>query len=151
MSERCKRTSKRMSEWPSTNVWILDYSEPQWTFATELTAIMGNACPATPQLAGATTAGRATSVTSTIKILVAYNATFRKLFGYRQFESVTNLQHALNRFTWQELVDERKIGFLKRARKCDPCTSFLLKLLSFSFFFLPPPHVVFELQLCVNK
>ena len=53
---------------------------------------------------------------------VAYNATFRKLFGYRQFESVTNLQHTLNRSTWEELVEERKIGFLKRARKCDDGT-----------------------------
>ena len=44
---------------------------------------------------------------------VAYNSVFRKLFGYRQYESVTNLQHALNRCTWEELVEERKIGFLR--------------------------------------
>ena len=50
---------------------------------------------------------------------VAYNSVFRKLFGYRQFESVTNLQHALNRNTWEELVEERTNGFLRRARKCD--------------------------------
>ena len=30
---------------------------------------------------------------------VAYNSIFRKLFGYRPFESVTNLQHALRRCT----------------------------------------------------
>ena len=35
---------------------------------------------------------------------VAYNSVFRKIFGYRQFESVTNLQHALGRPTWEELV-----------------------------------------------
>ena len=29
MSKRCKRTSKRTSEWPSTAVWILDRSGPQ--------------------------------------------------------------------------------------------------------------------------
>ena len=50
---------------------------------------------------------------------VAYNAIFRKLFGYRMFESVTNLQHALERDTWEELVERRRAGFLKRARSCD--------------------------------
>ena len=30
MSERCEPTSERRSEWPSTAVWILDYSGPQW-------------------------------------------------------------------------------------------------------------------------
>ena len=34
---------------------------------------------------------------------VAYNSVFRKIFGYRYFESVTNLQHALGRCTWEEL------------------------------------------------
>ena len=37
---------------------------------------------------------------------VAYNAIFRKLFGYRDFESVTNLQHALGCPTWDELVEQ---------------------------------------------
>ena len=50
---------------------------------------------------------------------VAYNSVFRKLFGYRSFESVTNLQHSLGRPTWEELVERRKSGFLKRARRCD--------------------------------
>ena len=50
---------------------------------------------------------------------VAYNSVFRKLFGYRYFESVTNLQHSLNRLTWEELVDRRRSGFLKRAKRCD--------------------------------
>ena len=30
---------------------------------------------------------------------VAYNSIYRKLFGYRYFESVTNLQHSLARPT----------------------------------------------------
>ena len=51
---------------------------------------------------------------------VAYNAIFRKLFGYRSFESVTNLQHALKRCTWEELVERRHAGFMHRARKCHP-------------------------------
>ena len=49
---------------------------------------------------------------------VAYNTIFRKLFGYRIFESVTNLQHSLFRKTWEELVDHRLAGFLIRARRC---------------------------------
>ena len=50
---------------------------------------------------------------------VAYNSIFRKLFGYRYFESVSNLQHALGRPTWEELVDRRNTGFLSRARMSD--------------------------------
>ena len=38
---------------------------------------------------------------------VAYNAIFRKIFGYRHFESVSNLQHALDWSTWEELIEER--------------------------------------------
>ena len=53
---------------------------------------------------------------------VAYNSVYRKLFGYRIFESVTDLQHSLKRPTWEELVDQRRSGFLRRARLCD-CAS----------------------------
>ena len=45
---------------------------------------------------------------------VAYNSIFRKLFGYRYLESVTNLQHALGRLTWEELVDKHESGFNAR-------------------------------------
>ena len=38
---------------------------------------------------------------------VAYNSIFHKLFKYRIFKSVTNLQHSLNRKTWEEIVDRR--------------------------------------------
>ena len=50
---------------------------------------------------------------------VAYNSIFRKLFGYRYFESVSNLQHTLQRPTWEELVEKRNNGFTRRARSCD--------------------------------
>ena len=50
---------------------------------------------------------------------VAYNSIFRRIFGYRNFESVTNLQHSLRRCTWEELVDRRRAGFLTRVRTCD--------------------------------
>ena len=53
---------------------------------------------------------------------VAYNSVFRKIFGYRQFESVTNLQHALGRLTWEELVQKRIDGFTRRALLCDSDT-----------------------------
>ena len=33
-SEWCERTNERMSEWPSTAVWILGYSGPQWMGGT---------------------------------------------------------------------------------------------------------------------
>ena len=48
---------------------------------------------------------------------VAYNAIFRRLFGYRHYESVTNLQHSLGRKTWEELVEARQISFLHRAKQ----------------------------------
>ncbi len=41
------------------------------------------------------------------KLRVAYNAIFRKIFDYRNSESVTELQHFLQRPTWEELVDIR--------------------------------------------
>ena len=50
---------------------------------------------------------------------VAYNAIFRRLFGYRMFESVTGLQHALGRHTWEELVNHRSNSFMKRLRLCN--------------------------------
>ena len=50
---------------------------------------------------------------------VAYNSVYRKIFHYRQYESVTDLQHSLDRLTWEELVQERTDGFLKRAHLND--------------------------------
>ena len=42
------------------------------------------------------------------KLRVAYNSIFRRVFGYRMSESVTQLQHALGRPTWEELVEKKK-------------------------------------------
>ena len=50
---------------------------------------------------------------------VAYNSVFRRIFGYRSYESVTSLQHSLNRLNWEELVEARLSGFLIRAKSCD--------------------------------
>ena len=51
---------------------------------------------------------------------VAYNAIFRKLFGYKFTESVTDLQHSLGRSTWEEVVDKKHDSFVKRAKLCTP-------------------------------
>ena len=48
------------------------------------------------------------------QLRVAYNSTFRKIFGYRWSESVTNLQSFLSRPTWEELVERRKSRFFAR-------------------------------------
>ena len=63
------------------------------------------------------------------QLRVAYNSVFRKIFGYRAFESVTNLQHSLvpRRPTWEELVDKRQGVFLQKAQLCEEGS--LIKLL----------------------
>ena len=48
------------------------------------------------------------------RLRVAYNSLFRKLFDYRTWESVTDLQHALKRPTWEELVKKRRDKFHER-------------------------------------
>ena len=45
------------------------------------------------------------------QLRVAYNAIFRKIFGFRYHESVTDLQHNLGRDTWEELVQKRTESF----------------------------------------
>ena len=51
------------------------------------------------------------------RMRVAYNSLFRKVFNYRPWESVTELQHALQRPTWEELVETRANKFLNRVRQ----------------------------------
>ena len=50
------------------------------------------------------------------KLRVAYNSVFRKIIGYRHFESVRELQGLLFRLTWEELIDKRTDGFLSKLR-----------------------------------
>ena len=45
------------------------------------------------------------------QLRVAYNSLFRKIFGYRQSESVTALQGFLGRPTWEQLVERRTRAF----------------------------------------
>ena len=56
----------------------------------------------------------------TRQLRVAYNSVYRKLFGYSYRESVTSLQHALERPTWEELVLKRKADFDSRRLRCAP-------------------------------
>ena len=48
------------------------------------------------------------------KVRAAYNSVFRKIFGYRNFESVTDLQLSLARPTWEMLCEIRKESFYQR-------------------------------------
>ena len=50
------------------------------------------------------------------QLRVAYNSIFRKLFGYRWYESVSGLQSFLGRPTWEQLVEKRVAAFEKRIR-----------------------------------
>ena len=49
-----------------------------------------------------------------LRVRVAYNSIFRKIFDYRWSQSVTDLQHFLSRPTWEELVERRKNCFFAR-------------------------------------
>ena len=48
------------------------------------------------------------------KLRVAYNSIFRKVFHYSWRESVTELQHALDRPTWEELISNRQTKFMAK-------------------------------------
>ena len=48
------------------------------------------------------------------KIRAAYNSIFRQIFGYRTFESVTDLQLSLARPTWEMFCESRKDAFYQR-------------------------------------
>ena len=52
------------------------------------------------------------------KIRAAYNSLFRKLFGYRNYESVTELQLSLARPTWEMLVENLWVKSFQRLSKC---------------------------------
>ena len=54
------------------------------------------------------------------QLRVAYNAIYRKMFGYSYRESVTLLQHTLGRMTWEELLEKRRSDFISRCRRNSP-------------------------------
>ena len=53
------------------------------------------------------------------KIRAAYNSLFRKIFGYRLFESVTELQLSLAAPTWELQIENQKLSFHERLAICD--------------------------------
>ena len=53
------------------------------------------------------------------KIRAAYNSLFRRIFGYRDFESVTELQLSLAAPTWELLIEVQKLSFHERLALCD--------------------------------
>ena len=61
---------------------------------------------------------RIADVSSRNKLRVAYNSIFRRIFGYRYFESVRELQGSLERPTWEALVDKRKQNFKRQLSHC---------------------------------
>ena len=52
------------------------------------------------------------------KVRAAYNSLFRKIFGYRTYESVTDLQLSLASPTWELLVERMKVSFYERLAMC---------------------------------
>ena len=48
------------------------------------------------------------------QLRVAYNSVFRRIFNYRSWQSVRELQACLGRPTWEELVEKRTQKFLHR-------------------------------------
>ena len=52
------------------------------------------------------------------KIRAACNSIFRKIFGYRKYESVTNLQLSLARPTWEMCIERPKLMFYERLAAC---------------------------------
>ena len=47
---------------------------------------------------------------------VAYNSVFRRIFNYRNWQSVRELQTCLSRPNWEELVESRVENFTRRVR-----------------------------------
>ena len=52
------------------------------------------------------------------QLRVAYNSIFRNIFHYSYNESVTALQHALSRPTWEELTEKRVKSFVSKCKSC---------------------------------
>ena len=51
------------------------------------------------------------------QLRVAYNSVFRRIFHYRPWQSVRELQACLSRPTWEALADRRTASFLSRICK----------------------------------
>ena len=59
------------------------------------------------------------------QLRVAYNSVFRRIFDYRQYQSVRALQGFFHRPTWEELCDKRQSKFIQSIRCIDYLNCFL--------------------------
>ena len=59
------------------------------------------------------------------QLRVAYNSVFRRIFDYRRYQSVRELQGFFDRPTWEELCDKRYTKFIKSIRCADYFNCFL--------------------------
>ena len=50
------------------------------------------------------------------QLRVAYNSVFRRIFNYRSFQSVRELQSLLDRPTWETLVENRICNFERKIK-----------------------------------
>ena len=50
------------------------------------------------------------------QLRVAYNSVFRRIFSYRPWQSVRELQLFLSRPNWEELLDSKTQKFTRRIR-----------------------------------
>ena len=66
------------------------------------------------------------------RLRVAYNSLFCRVFNYRNWESVTDLQHALHRPTWEELIEKRQRVFYERISQVEIFSMYHLKSLIIS-------------------
>jgi hypothetical protein len=53
------------------------------------------------------------------QLRVAYNFIFRRVFHYRKYDSVSEIQELLCRPTWEALVEKRQSSFLKSVMRSD--------------------------------
>ena len=73
---------------------------------------------------------------------------YRKLFGYSYRESVTALQHALSRPTWEEMIESRKNAFIQRLSRC-PSHS-LVRVFSWGYYTYWTMGIYFSLTAWTN-
>ena len=59
------------------------------------------------------------------QLRVAYNSVFRRIFDYRQYQSVRELQSFFHRPTWEELCDRRQSKFMNAIRSTNHLNCFL--------------------------
>ena len=65
------------------------------------------------------------------QLRVAYNSVFRRIFSYRPWQSVRELQSFLSRPTWEELLESRTREFTNRINDGSPLSAIFVNRLNF--------------------